>query len=255
MNKLSIVIICKNEQHNIRRCLESIKWADEIVVYDTGSTDGTLDICKEYNTNIYTGLSCEDGFGKAKRDAVNHAKNDWIFVIDADEEISEKLRQRLLLILSSPDSLQAYKIKTNSFFLGKEIKHSGWQKEYHLRFFNRQYGNYNDKKVHESIEVNTPIGRIEEVLYHYTYPSITTQMRKLQLYGQLHAEQCSLSKKKAGICSAFFHALGKFIKMYMFNAGFLDGKVGFILAINSSFGVWLKYILYWEKVTQNVKPE
>jgi len=252
MNKLSAVIICKNEEHNIRRCLESVKWADEVVIYDSGSTDGTLDICKEYGSSIYI-CTIWEGFGKAKRDAINHAKYDWVFVIDADEVCSNSLQAKILFILNSRDHLYAYTIKRNSFFLGNEIKHSGWQRDYTLRFFNRKYGNFNEKIVHESVEVNIPIGRIQDVLYHYTYPHISIYLNKMLLYSRLNAEQLMTRRKKGSIFSAILHSIGKFFKMYLLNAGFLDGKVGFILAVNSSFGVWIKYIYHWEMGTVEVR--
>jgi len=261
MHKLSTIIITKNEEHNIRRCLESVKWTDEVIIYDSGSQDNTINICKEYNCEIYN-HNVWEGFGKAKHEAVCLAKNDWVFVIDADEECSEGLQKKILSILSSSDAingvptnksdrLYAYTIKRNPFYLGKEIKHSGWQRDYTLRLFNRQYGNFNDKIVHEYVEVNTPIGRINEVLYHYTYPNIKTHLDKMLHYSRLNAEQLLQKRKKGSICSALFHAIGKFFKMYILNAGFLDGKVGFILAINSAFGVWIKYIYHWESVWDN----
>jgi len=252
MHKLSAVIITKNEEHNIRRCLESVKWADEIVIYDSGSLDETLDICREYECAIYI---CDvwEGFGKAKHEAVCSAKHDWVFVIDADEVCSDALQKKILSILNDKDSFFGYVIKLNSFYLGKEIKYSGWQRDYTLRLFNRQYGNFNDKIVHEFVEVNTPIEQINEVLFHYTYPNISTHLGNMLHYSHLSAEQLLPKTKKGSICSAFFHSMGKFFKMYILNAGFLDGKIGFILAINSSFGVWIKYIYHWELIRNDKK--
>ena len=146
---LSAVIITLNEEHNIRRCLESLKWVDEIVVYDTGSNDKTLDICKEYNCSIYQQTKWE-GFGKAKNEAVKFAKYDWIFSIDADEEVSEKLQIAIKQILNEPHKKNAYTVKRNSFYMGKMIKYSSWQRDYPLRLFNRQHGNFNLKSVHEA---------------------------------------------------------------------------------------------------------
>jgi (heptosyl)LPS beta-1,4-glucosyltransferase len=246
MNKISVVIICKNEENNIRRCLESIKWADEIVIYDTGSTDKTLNICAEYTKTIYTENAWE-GFGKAKHDAVGLAKNDWIFSIDADEEVSESLKNKILDMKDSLSKETAYRIKRNSFYMGKMIRFSGWQRDYTLRLFNRQYGNFNLKTVHESVETKANVMNLKEVLYHYTYPCIKTHISKMVYYSELGAGSWEQKGKRACIMKACLSGFFKFIKMYVFRLGFLDGKVGFILAINSGFGVYLKYVYLWEK--------
>ena len=246
MDKLSVVIICKNEEQNIRRCLESVKWADEIVVYDSGSTDKTIEICNEYSCAVFHNKSWE-GFGKAKREAVNLAQNDWIFSIDADEEVSEGLKKTIVDIIAHTDSLKAYRIKRDSFYMGKMIKYSGWQRDYTLRLFNRKNGNFNLKIIHESVEVDCKIGRIYEVIYHYTYPFIKTHFTKMISYSELGAISAYQKKKQSSICKAYICGVAKFIKMYIINLGFLDGKVGIVLALNSSIGVYMKYIYLWEQ--------
>jgi len=238
---ISVVIITKNEAHNIRRCLESVKWADEIVIYDTGSTDETIKICKEYNCSIYH-QKAWDGFGQAKHEAVNLAKHNWIFSIDADEEVTEKLKAKIL----SADPSKAFRIKRVSFYMGKIVKYSGWQRDYTLRLFNRKTANFNLKKVHESVVTNGEVGVIDEVLYHYTYPYIKTHITKMISYCEIGANEAFKKDKKYSILRAILSAIGKFIKMYLLNLGFLDGKVGLVLAINSSFGLYLKYIYLWE---------
>ena len=255
-NNISVVIICKNEEHNIRKCLESVKWADEIVVFDTGSTDTTLNICAEYTRTIYTENDWE-GFGKAKHDAVNLAKHDWIFSIDADEEVSESLREKILNMKDSLSKETAYRIKRNSFYMGKMIRFSGWQRDYTLRLFNRQYGNFNLKTVHESVETKARILKLKEAIYHYTYPCVKTHINKMVYYSELGAGSLEHKGKRVCIGTACIRGFFKFIKMYVFRLGFLDGKVGFILAINSGFGVYLKYVYLWEKYhrfhTKNTK--
>jgi len=243
---ISVVIITLNEEHNIRRCLESVKWTDEIVVYDTGSSDKTLDICKEYNCSIYQQSNWE-GFGKAKNDAVKLAKYDWIFSIDADEEVSKDLEIAIHQILNATDKKNAYTIKRNSFYMGKMIKYSGWQRDYPLRLFNRKYGNFNMNLVHEAAEIEGEKGKISEVIYHYTYPHIKTHINKMTHYSELGASEAYKKNKKSSICKAVFNGFAKFIKMYLLNLGFLDGKAGLILALNSAFAGYLKYIYLWEK--------
>lgn len=249
MSKLSVVIICKNEERNISRCLESVKWADEIVIYDSGSHDSTLTICEQFNCNIFHNHNWE-GFGQAKNEAVNLAKFDWILSIDADEEVSEKLKFKIQDILKNPNPTPAYKIKRISYYMGKQINYSGWQRDFPLRLFNRKYGNFNLKLVHESVQINSKPVYIKEEILHYTYPFIKTHIDKMIRYSELGAEQSFEKNKTAGICKALSSGIAKFFKMYILNFGFLDGKTGLILAVNSAFGVYLKYIYLWEKNKQ-----
>jgi glycosyltransferase involved in cell wall biosynthesis len=244
--KLSVTIITKNEEKNIERCLNSLDWADEIVVVDTNSTDNTVKICREYNCKV---LETEwKGFGLTKKYAVDNATYDWIFSIDADEEVTEKLKEKIVDVLRTPSPRHnAYKVKRESFYLGKKINYAGWNKDYPLRFFNRRYGNFNDKIVHESVEVQGELGKIEAPLLHYTYPTLKSHLSKINRYGELDAKKKFDRNKKASIGKALLASLIKFIKMYIFQKGFLDGKIGFVLCLNSAFGVYIKYMFLWEK--------
>lgn len=244
MEKISAVIITKNEADNIGRCLDSLHWADEIVVVDSGSTDNTMEICRDYGAKV---IETEwRGFGKTKQLAVNSAKYDWVFSIDADEEVTPKLADRLKSIRKAGPHASGYRIKRNSFYLGKMIRYSGWNRDYPLRLFNRKYGNFNDKRVHESVKIKGTVGKIEERILHYTYPTISSYIKKMDLYSTLGAELLKDKNKKAGIFKALFHAKIKFIKMYFINLGFLDGKAGLALALNSAFSVYLKYLKLWQ---------
>ncbi len=244
MKKISAVIITKNEAHNIGRCIDSLHWADEIVVVDSGSTDETMDICRSYGAKV---IEAEwRGFGRTKQLAVNSAQHDWVFSIDADEEVTPELAGRIQSILSGENTVPGYRIKRNSFFLGKMIRFSGWNRDYQLRLFNRKYGNFNDKRVHESVKIKGTVGKIEERILHYTYPTLSSYIKKMDFYSTLGAETLKDKNKKAGIFGALFHAKIKFIKMYFINLGFLDGKAGLALAINSAFSVYLKYLKLWQ---------
>ncbi|RLC46307.1 MAG: glycosyltransferase family 2 protein [Candidatus Cloacimonadota bacterium] len=249
-NSLSVVIITKNEENNIKRCLQSVKWADEIVVVDTGSTDRTLEICEKYGCHI---IETEWlGFGKTKQLGVNCAANDWILSIDADEEVTSELTEEIRQLLSKDNLKNGYRIKRTSFYLKKWIRYSGWNRDYPLRLFNRKYGNFNENFVHESVRIRGKIGKIDKVLRHYTYPNLTTYIQKIEHYANLRAEEAVKKGKRASVFNAIFHGLFKFLKMYLLNTGFLDGTVGLVLSINSAFSVYLKYLKIWERI-ENVK--
>ncbi len=244
MTKLSAVMIVKNEANNLPRCLASLQWADEIVVVDTGSTDNTIEIAKSHQCRVETIEWM--GFGRSKQYAVEQAVNDWVLVVDADEEITPALRDEIGKILVNP-RFSAYRILRRSYYLGRLIRYSGWQTDYTLRLFDRRRAAFNEKEVHENVETDDPIGTIDIPFLHYTYPTLQSHLDKMLLYGKLGAEEAFKRGKRGSIGKAVFHGISKFFKMYLVKQGFLDGKEGFVLALLSSFGVFLKYIRLWEK--------
>ena len=246
MNKISVVITCKNEEANIRRCLESVKWADEIVINDTGSTDKTLDICREYpNCSIYE-YNYWDGSGPAFNRSVKLAKHNMVFHIDADEEVSEPLRKKIQSLVETQCVNKGYRVKRNTFFLGQKIKYSSWQRDYTLRLFNRNNGNYNLKKSHPFVELDCEVADIHEELLHYTCQTIKYHEQRT-IYFCDHIDGSVVKKhKNPSVIKAILRGFAKFLKMYILNLGFLDGKIGLILAINSSYRVYLKHLTLWE---------
>jgi glycosyltransferase involved in cell wall biosynthesis len=248
MNRLSIAIITKNEEKNIARCLESVQWADEIVVVDSGSTDETVKICKKYNCIIYNSEWL--GFGKTKQFAIDKCTNNWVFSLDADEIVTPGLKIKIEKLLEEP-AFYGYRIKRSSYYLGKMIQHCGWNKDYTLRLFDKSKGKFNQKIVHESVEITDgKIGKMEELILHYTYPKVQNHISKMTIYAQLGAEQDFAKGKKSTISKAVFSGIYKFVKMFILQKGFLDGKYGFLLSYNSAFGVFLKYLYLWEIINE-----
>ncbi len=242
---LSVTIITKNEEANIGRCLESVKWADEIVVVDSGSTDSTIEICQRYNCKI---IKTEWlGFGPTKHLAVEHASHDWIFSIDSDEQVTPELHHQIVQLFSSEPTHNSYRIKRASFYLGQRIKYSGWNSDYPVRIFNKKYGQFNNKPVHESVEVPGERGTLRGPLLHYTYPTVSSHIAKMNRYSDLSADDAVAHGKKSSVTGAVCRGLAKFVKMYVIKRGFLDGTAGFILAKNSAFGVYLKYLKIWQQ--------
>lgn len=245
MHRLSVTIITQNEQDNIRRCLESVKWADEIVLVDSGSTDQTLSIAGSYENCKIFKIGWQ-GFAAQKQSAVELAENNWILSIDADEELSTELQSVIKKILQNPEA-QGYSILRKSFYLGRMIKHSGWEHEFKLRLFNKNRGRFNTEIVHESVIVKGKIKRIHDPLLHYSYPTITSHLEKIQSYSTLGATKLFTKNKYSTPVNAVLRGICKFIKMFFLQRGILDGKEGFILAYISGFGVFLKYMKLWEK--------
>jgi len=239
---ISVSIITKNEEKNIERCLKSLHWADEIVIVDSGSTDKTLDICKKYNCKIvHTNWL---GFGMTKQLGVKNSKNEWILSIDADEVVSDELISELISI-AKLNLNESYRIKRETFYLGKKIHFSGWNNDFPLRFFKKSLAGFDNKILHESVQSNCPVKKIRAPIYHFSFPNVDSHLEKIILYSNLGAEQKKGNKKKIFFLYPFFASFVKFFKMYLIKLGFLDGKEGLILAYISSFSSFIKYIKLW----------
>lgn len=245
MTPLSVVMIVKNEGRNLGRCLDSLDWADEIVVLDTGSTDGTMDIARSRGCKT-AGLEKWEGFGKAKQAAVELATHDWVLSIDADEVVSPDLRKELQGLRQRDFEGCAWRLRRRSYYLGRPIRYCGWQNDAPLRLFNRRRGGFNPKPVHESVVTDQKKHTCQAFLYHYTYPTRESHFSKMRFYGDLAARELSDKGKRSNPCEAIVRAKLKFLKMYFIRLGFLDGWTGFQLCLNSAWGVGYKYFKLWK---------
>jgi len=245
--KLSSIIIAKNEEMNIRRCLDSqIGLIDDIVlIIDSTTTDHTFKYASEY-----PGINCEiadwRGFAETKNYALSKTKNDWVFWIDADEEITPELRTELLLFKESTPDLNAFSVARRAYFLGKWIKHSGWYPSKVVRLFNKNFAVFNNKPVHEGLEIQGNVGNLNNDLNHFTNPNIEHYFKKFNIYTSLAANELFNKGRTTSLCDFLIRPLFIFLKMYIFRLGFLDGINGFILALFSSYYVFTKYAKLWE---------
>jgi (heptosyl)LPS beta-1,4-glucosyltransferase len=245
MTPVSVVMIVKNEESIIRRCLKAAAWADEIVVLDTGSSDNTPQICKELGAKVFY-LDKWEGFGKARQKACALASNDWILSLDADEVVSDELAEKLKTLREAGLEMASFRIRIRSHYLGKAINYCGWQKETHIRFFNRNWAGYNDALVHESLISRVPVKLLPGMIDHHTYPTRERHLEKMRFYGALGARKLFASGKRTSLAEGFFRAGFTFIKMYLLKLGFLDGWHGFELCKTTAWGTWYKYYLLWK---------
>ncbi len=232
MQKISVVIITKNEEKHIKNAIQSALFADEILVLDSGSIDKTCDIAK----NLGARVEHQEwlGFGCQKNKAVELASNDWVFVLDADEEITEKLRYEIIETLQSPLSNGFYVARLNNFF-GRDIKTCGLYPDYTIRLFNRSKGFFNELPVHESVQIQGQVSKLKNHMTHIAYESIDEFIQKQNHYS-------GLSPKKRNILKALISPFWTFFKLYFIRRGFLDGRHGFIIAaLYSQYTFW-KYI-------------
>jgi len=241
-NKLSIVTITKNEEANIRSCLESIKWADEIIVIDDYSKDSTVNICREYTDNIF--LNEFLGFGEQKQFGVDKAKGEWVLVLDADELVSLDLRNEIMDVVSSDTPFNAFNVTRKNFYAGKQIKHCGWNEPV-IKLFRKSKAKFDLRKVHEGVEVSGGIGFLNHSLLHYSYTGITQHMEKLNLYTTLEAKVYFDEGLRINPFNYFIYFFVKplfvFFRKFLLMAGFLDGREGCIISFFTALTVLFDY--------------
>lgn len=244
---LSVIIITRNEEADIRACLESVKeLSADIVVVDSGSTDQTLAIAKEFTDRIYS--NAWNGYGPQKQYALDKAKGPWVLNIDADERVSPALAEEIRAMLNDNPQANGFDIPFRNYFLGKALHFGSGRCESHVRLFKKEKASYGDKKIHEGIRVTPPIRKLKNVITHHSYKTIDEYKNKREEYTTLIAQE----KFDHGERFHFWHHLRwpyEFLVRYVLKLGFLDGQNGFRYAVLSSTYVWMKFakLKQWEK--------
>jgi len=240
MLNLSAVVITRDEEVNIKRCLLSLRIADEIIVIDSGSTDRTVEIAENIGARVY--FKEWEGYGPAKKEGVGKASGKWIISLDADEELSPELAKEISDTVLLDTRYSGYFIKRKTNFLGRWIYHCGWYPDYILRLFKKSDGDFNNSVVHEKVILNGQSGRLDHELLHYSYTSLDQYFEKMNRYTTLGAEQAFRQNKRAGWFDIVIKPAVSFFKHYISKRGFLDGLEGFIISSLSSLGVMIKYL-------------
>jgi len=240
MTTISAIIITKNEEANIRACLESLTWVDEIVVVDSGSSDRTEPICREFGARFYS--HDWPGFGPQKNRALDYAISDWVLSIDADERVTSELRTEIREVLASPAAM-AYELPRLSWYCGRFMRHSGWRPDYVLRLFRRGRARFTEHLVHERVEATgESVGRLRHELHHYSYRDVDQVLATLRRYATLGAAQKYAAGGKAGLLQAISRGFWCLFYTYILRAGFLDGRQGIMLAISNAEVTYYKYL-------------
>lgn len=245
--KLSVFVMTFNEKAKIVDCLESVKWADEIVVMDSFSTDGTVEICKKYTDKIVQKEFC--GFGKLRNIALDNCSNDWILSVDADERVTEELKNEVLRKLKECPDADAYHVPRKTHFLNKWIKHCGWYPDYRQpQFFNKQKMRYKEQLVHEGYELNGKLSYLKGHVLQYPFLNLDQFLKKMDRYSSLRAEEMQKDGRKFKISNLLVNPAAMFFRMYISKLGFLDGKDGLILSLlYGYYYTMIKYIKLWER--------
>lgn len=243
--KISATVITFNEEHNIAEALASLKWADEIIVVDRESADRTVEIARQFSDRVF--VHKWQGYSIQKNFAAEQAQNDWIFSLDADERVSPELATEIARFKQAPEPEAAgFEMPRLTFYLGRWIKHSGWYPDRKLRLYDRRRARWRGDYVHETLEANGRVERLDGNILHFTVRSASEHHTRLDRYTTLAAEQAHANGKSSFLFSLVFSPAVAFIRSYVLKLGFLDGAQGFIIARFAAHYAFLKNLKLWE---------
>ncbi|MDM8550370.1 glycosyltransferase family 2 protein [Desulfobacterales bacterium HSG2] len=245
MPNISVTIISANEAHNIKDCLESVRWADEIVLVDHFSTDGTAKIAKDFGVRVFQ--EPWRGFAVQKNSAIDKAEGLWILSLDADERVTPPLRQEIEETIHRKSAYNGYYIGRKNFFCNQWIRHGGWYPDRNLRLFRKNAGCFQERAVHERVLVEGETGYLRHPMEHYTYTSVADYLKRLERYSRLAALEISDRKRWTRWHTLTLRPLFTFVNMYLLRRGILDGTAGLFLAVSYAYYTFLKYYRFYEE--------
>jgi glycosyltransferase involved in cell wall biosynthesis len=238
---ISVILIVFNEEDNLTACLESVRWADEIIVVDGFSTDKTAELANRFGAKVFQ--KTFSGYGEQKQYALTRASCDWVLSIDADERVTPGLCDEIREILSASPSADGFMIPFQNIFFGKWLKRAGLYPDLHVRLFRRSSGSFTSSAIHEGIEIKGEIGHLQNPATHYSYPNIASYIRKMNRYSTLLAS----NGKSFRLRHMMFSPVSKFLRLYIGRRGFLDGMAGLVYCLLAAFYNFVKDAKVWEK--------
>jgi len=253
--KISVYIIAYNEVEKIKQCINSVLWADEIILADSNSSDGTTELAKEMGAKIF---HIEfNGYGNLRNEAISYCNHEWILSIDADERCTNETKEEILKILSNPN-FDIYHIPRKNYFMGKWIKHSGWYPNYRQpQLFKKGSMEYDLKPVHEGYinKSGKEIGKLKNPIWQIPFKNFDEVIHKANKYSSLGVEKLVARDVKSSVLKAFIHGFWSFIKHYFFKLGFLDGGAGFVIAFGNFEGTFYRYLKLFERQSNWKAPK
>jgi len=245
MSTLSVITLTLNEERNIADCLTSVRWADELIVVDSGSNDRTAELARQFTDKV---LTVEwKGYGLTKNLALENATGEWVLWLDADERVTEQLADEIRSVITGNDPQCAgFSMPRKAFFLGKWIKHCGWYPGRVTRLFRKSLGRFTENHVHEQLVVDGHVGHLHHDLLHHTDPDLKHYFVKFNRYTTLAAEDLKAQGRSFSLFDLLVRPPFLFFQMYILRLGFLDGIQGLILCVVSSAYVFTKYAKLWE---------
>lgn len=244
-NSLSVALITFNEVANLPRALQSVSWAQEIVIVDSGSTDATREIAEASGARFF--VEPWKGFGRQKNLAIGHATEEWILSLDADEEVSAALTDEIHELLAGKPRFDAYRIPRLNHFLGRPLRHGGYWPDPKLRLFRKGAAQFEERAVHESMRAAVPVGRLKGPLIHNCYSTLADYIEHMNHYSSLGAEMATAKGQRGfSLFNIVLRPLATFLYNYFFRLGFLDGREGLLLHLYHAVYVSWKYAKAWE---------
>jgi glycosyltransferase involved in cell wall biosynthesis len=242
--KLSVTLITRDEAADIAAALESVGWADEIVVVDCGSTDGTVDIARRYTDRIF----CRDwpGYAAQKNVAAGLASHDWILSLDADERVTAALATEVREVLAGEPGVSAFRIPRVTRHLGRWIRSTDWYPDWQTRLYHRQRARWTGAYVHEAVDADGSVGALHHDIEHYAYRDIADHLETIDRYTTLAARQMREQGRRVGLLQLAGHPPLAFLRNYIARGGFRDGPAGFIISVMNAYYVFLKFAKLWE---------
>jgi glycosyltransferase involved in cell wall biosynthesis len=239
--RFSAIVIAKDNERTIRRCIESLQWADEIIVVDSGSTDRTPDICRELGARVHTTHDWP-GHGPQKNRALDLATGDWILSVDSDEWVTPELRAEITQTLATAERNAGYAMPRRSSFCGRFMRHSGWWPDYVVRLFRHSKGRFTDDHTHERLVVDGRVGRLREPIMHEAIVELEQMLAKMNAYSTSSAAMKLQQGARTTLFTAVAHGAWAFFRTYVLRRGFLDGREGFMLAVANAEGSYYRYV-------------
>lgn len=251
--KISVYVIAYNEEEKIEEALRSVTWADEVVVVDSFSTDGTVEIARRYTDRIVQVPF--GGFGKLRNDAVAHTAHDWIFSLDADERCTPQARDEILSVVRDPGAADAYYVPRRNLFLGRWIRHCDWYPDYRQpQLFRRGALRYREEEVHEGFDVSGRIGYLKSDIFQVPFADLAKLIEKMNRYSSLGAEKLAGRGVRGGMGKALAHGIAGFLRVFLLKKGFLDGWPGFVIALSNFESSFYKYAKLRELGDRGKRP-
>lgn len=243
---ISVIVPTYNEERNVQECLESVAWADEVIVVDSYSTDRTLDIARRHGARIIQREYINSA--SQKNWAIPQTRHRWVMVVDADERVTPELRDEIRRHLAEGPKHSGYVIRRVNHFLGRRINHGGWARDRVLRFWDKTRGRYQEKEVHADVEVDGPVTELDHPLLHITFRSWDSYLGKIDRYTSWGADEYIKKGRRAGVLDFVLRPPARFLKRYVLQLGFLDGIPGLMITGIDSWAVFLKYARIWERM-------
>lgn len=244
MAGLTVTIITLNEAANIEAALASVAWADDVVVVDASSGDGTADLARRHTDRVI--VRDWPGYIAQKNFAAGEARHDWILSLDADERVTPELAAEIQALLAAGPACAGYRIPRVTYYLGRWIRTTDWYPDHQLRLYDRRRARWAGRYVHESVQADGPVGRLTADLRHYSYRDVSQHLLRIDRYSTLAARQMYEDGRRAGAWAIVAHPAAAFLRNYVARGGFRDGAAGLIVSLLNAYYVLVKWVKLWE---------